>query len=106
MLHSFTYTLQKELLIDALSYEEHIEKRSWQYFIHFFELAEKDRVYSLLLVASFVNIIIPPSFKDDRINVIPYQETFLNCLVCLSSRVYWNQALLKSPVFVLDTLSS
>ena len=47
------------------------KKSLWHYFKSVFELVEKSRVYySFLLVAFYVNIITPASFKDDRSNII------------------------------------
>ena len=63
---------------------------SWLYPKTFFSLLEKGCLYSFRLTAFFVNISTPSSFKDDETSTIFIQKFFLNCLVCLSSRAYWN----------------
>ena len=59
----------------------------------FLSLLKKGCLYSFLIVAFFENIGTPSSFEDDETSTIFKQETFLNCLVCLSLRVYWSQIL-------------
>ena len=70
----------------------------------FLSLLWKSHVYSFLLVAFIINISTASSFN--RTSIICYQKTFLNCLVCLSSRADWSQAPLTSFVSKLPTLSS
>ena len=72
----------------------------------FLRLLKKGRVYSFHPVAFFVNIITPPLSADDQTSIILQQEMSLNCLGCLSSRAYWNEAPLKSLVSELQALYS
>lgn len=62
----------------------------------FLSLLIQSCVFSFLLVVLFVNISTLSLFKDDRTSIVFQAETFLNCLVCLSSRADWSQSTLKS----------
>ena len=68
----------------------------------FLSLLKKGCLYSFLIAAFFENIGTPSSFEDDETSTIFKQETFLNCLVCLSLRVYWSQIL--RSVLLLSSL--
>ena len=62
----------------------------------FLSLLKRGSLYSFLLISFFVNFSTPSLFYDDWTSMIFWQETFLNCLVCLSSRADWSQTLWRT----------